>query len=78
MLPVGLVASHAARRPRQEEDGLLTLVGVRSCFGLSVPLQGYVPAVLLRAIRVVVVFFIRLQEVTLVIQSLLRMRKFQS
>ncbi|KAG7220066.1 hypothetical protein INR49_008960 [Caranx melampygus] len=49
MFPVGLAASHATCRPRQEEDGLLTLVGVGSCLGLAVPLQRYVPAVLLRA-----------------------------
>lgn len=58
--------------PWQEIDGLLTLVGVLSCFGLTVPFQANIPVVLLRAICVVVVFFILLQEVTLIIQCLLR------
>lgn len=65
-------SSHAARGPRQEQDGLLTLVGVWSCFGLAVPLQPNIPAVLLRAICVVVVLLVLLQEVTLIVQCLLR------
>ena len=65
-------SSHAARGPRQEQDGLLTLVGVWSCFGLAVPLQPNIPAVFLRAICVVVVLLVLLQEVTLIVQCLLR------
>lgn len=66
---------HATRRPRQEKYGLLTLVGVGSCFRLAVPLQSNVPSVLLRAVGVVVVLFVLLQEVTLIVQHLLRQEK---
>lgn len=64
--------SHFSRRPWQEKDGLLTPVGVWSRLGLPIPLQPHVPRVLLGAIRVVMVFFILLQEVTLIVQCWLR------
>lgn len=67
-----LPASRVAYRPRQEEDGLLTKVGFGSGFGSAAPLQPDVPVVLLRAVSVVVILLVLLQEVTLVIEAWLR------
>lgn len=74
LLPASLcrLASHVAYRSGQKKDGLLTAAGVWSRFGLAVPLQGDVPAELLRAVGVVVVFLVLLQEVALVVQRRLR------
>lgn len=69
--PCPSLASHVAHRPWQKEDGLLIRAGFGSWFGLTVLLQSNIPVVLLREIRVVVVFFILLQEVTLIVHCLL-------